>query len=72
MDSTIDLDNFDCSSNPLEALEYLLGKEVVFSISRNSPFLPIIRTKYKIKEISREGDIIYFKINSDGSGSMTR
>ncbi|BBL46635.1 MULTISPECIES: hypothetical protein [Metallosphaera] len=71
MDFTIDLDDFTCSGNPLEALEYLLGREVVFSISRDSPLLPIIRSKYKIKEISREGDIIYFMISSDGSGSMT-
>ncbi|AWR98802.1 hypothetical protein [Metallosphaera hakonensis] len=71
MDSIIDLDDFNCSSDPLEALEYLSGKGVLFTISKDSPFFPIIRSKFKIREIRREGDTVYFTISSDGSTSTS-
>ncbi|MEL9969473.1 MAG: hypothetical protein QXR57_03890 [Metallosphaera sp.] len=66
MDSTIDLNDITCSSDPLEAIEFLKGRDVVFTISKDSPFFIFIKNKYTINIISRKGDTIYFTIRSDG------
>ncbi|QKR00539.1 hypothetical protein GWK48_09255 [Metallosphaera tengchongensis] len=63
MDSTIDLEEFTCSSDPIETIGFLKGKKVIFAISRRSPFYHAIKEKYNVHEVKREGDTIYFMIN---------
>lgn len=62
MSSIVDLDSNQCSFDPLEALEYLKGKQVTFKISLNNPLLHDIKEKYPLQIIKVDGDVLYFKI----------
>ncbi len=64
MTSIVDLDSDQCSFNPLEAIEYLIGKKnsVIFKISSDNPFFQDIMKRYNLQIIKIEGEIIYFKI----------
>ncbi|QGA53551.1 hypothetical protein GFS03_02555 [Sulfolobus sp. E5-1-F] len=65
--TTIDLDSYTCSSDPLEAIEYLLNNNnIMFKINLTNPYFEIIKHKYIIKIIKQEGDTIYFIIHSGG------
>ncbi|BDB98869.1 hypothetical protein [Saccharolobus caldissimus] len=63
----IDLESYTCSSDPIEAIEHLRGKNnIVFKISNKNPYFSIIINKYEIDIIKQEGDIIYFMIRLNG------
>ncbi|AGJ61673.1 Hypothetical Protein SiL_0194 [Sulfolobus islandicus LAL14/1] len=66
MNITIDLDSYTCSSDPLEAIEYLLHNNVIFKINLKNPYFETIKGNYNIDIIKEEGDIIYFIVRSDG------
>lgn len=66
MNTIVDLDSYTCSSNPIEAIEYLLNRKILFKISVYNPYFEEIKSKYNINTIKRDGDIIYFTISSDG------
>ncbi len=63
MSSIIDLDSDTCSSDPIEAVNYL--KQAIFKISKKNPVYPDI-VKMGIEVIKDEGDQIYFKIRNSG------
>lgn len=69
MTSTIDLDSYTCSSDPLEAIGLLAHINVTFSISRDNPLLQYVFRKYRVEVVGKEGNRILFKILSDGSPS---
>ncbi|WP_338603529.1 hypothetical protein V6M85_04495 [Sulfolobus tengchongensis] len=63
----IDLDSYTCSSDPTEAVDYLLlNKNVIFKINAKNPYFEEIKTRYRINITRQEGDTIYFTIHSDG------
>ncbi|EWG06922.1 MAG: hypothetical protein ASUL_07029 [Candidatus Aramenus sulfurataquae] len=67
MERVVDLDSSTCSSEPLEALGFLLRKKgVVFSISLDNPYYQEIKRKYEIEIVKKEGDKVYFLILSGG------
>ncbi|AKA72648.1 hypothetical protein SULI_01055 [Saccharolobus solfataricus] len=64
---TIDLDSYTCSSDPLEAIEYLFNNNnVIFKIKSANPYFEIIKDRYTINIIKQEGDTIYFIIRYGG------
>ncbi|MFP3204473.1 MAG: hypothetical protein RXS23_03400 [Metallosphaera yellowstonensis] len=69
MTSTIDLDSYTCSSDPLEALGLVANVDVTFSISKDSPLLSYVFKRYRVEIVRKEGEKILFKIRSDGSPS---
>ncbi|BBG25251.1 hypothetical protein [Sulfuracidifex tepidarius] len=64
MSSIIDLDSDTCSSDPIEAINYL-KEQVIFKISKRNPLYHDI-VNMGIEVVKDDGDQIYFKIKSSG------
>jgi len=57
----VDLDSGTCGSDPLEALEYMKGEDVIFRVHRSSPLLPLLLEGMEVVGVEGEQVSLRFK-----------
>ena len=55
----IDLDSVTCSSEPEEAIGFS-ETGTIFKVSKDNPFLELLRARRDVRLLKDEGDVIYF------------
>jgi hypothetical protein len=62
----VDLDSEECGSNPIDAIYFLKGKDIIFIISTDNPYYEDITKTFQIEILKKNGGKIFFIVHSGG------
>jgi len=62
----VNLDSEECGFNPIDAIYFLKGKDIVFIISTSNPYYGDIIKIFHIEILKKDGDKIFFTVLSGG------